>query len=171
MKVYAMAGDLHLPARRILDGFLNEADLGRRYYNYRQAYHWIHQNLPDTAILQHNPDIFMDVPSGLYAHRQVIASDRYYGPLFGIPQDMYEPVSSAVARMFSSNTDRKDISQICHRFGIAALIVKDTDPIWNDWESWVFRETPVFTNESSRVFKCATFLVSGEEPAPSMPLR
>jgi hypothetical protein len=171
MKMYAMAGDLQLPARRIYP-FLNEDNLGRRYHDFRQAYQWIHQHLPESAIVQHNPDLWMDVPSGLYANRQVVASDHYYGPQFGIRQDMYEPVFSAVAPIFTSNSvNRKDVSRTCQRFGITALVVKDTDPIWKDRESWVFRETPVFTNESSRVFECVTFLVSGEEPTPSMPLR
>jgi len=162
MKLYAMAGDLNLPARRVFP-FLNEANLGRRYYDFREAYHWIHRHLPESAILQHNPDLYMDVPSGLYGNRQVVASDRYYGPQFGIRQDMFEPIFSAIAPIFTSNAvNRADVSRLCRRFGIAALVVKDTDPIWNHPESWIFRETPVFANRSSRVFYCGPFLASAE---------
>ena len=162
MKLYAMAGDLDLPARRVFP-FLNEANLGRRYYDFREAYHWIHQQLPESVIVQHNPDVWMDVPSGLYANRQVVASDRYYGPQFGIRQDMFDPVFSAVAPIFASNSvNRAEVSHLCQRFGIAALVVKDTDPIWSNRDSWMFRESPAFANELSRVFECALFLVSRE---------
>jgi hypothetical protein len=159
MKMYAMAGDLHLSARRVWP-FLGEDNLGRRYYDFREAYRWIHRHFPESAIVQHNPDIYMDVPSGLYANRQAVASDRYYGPQFGIRPDMYEPVFSAISEIFSPQTDSKHISCICRQFGIAALIVKDTDPIWSHRESWVFQETPVFANQSSRVFDCAAFRLS-----------
>ena len=161
MKMYAMAGDLHLSARRA-QPFLGETNLGRRYYDFREAYQWIHRHLPESAIIQHNPDLYMDVPSGLYANRQVVASDRYYGPQFGIRPDMYEPIFSAVSQIFTPQAERKDISHVCRQFGIVALVVKDTDPIWSHRESWVFREKPVFANQSSRVFYCATFLVSND---------
>ena len=156
MKMYAMAGDLHLSARRTWP-FLGESNLGRRYYDFREAYQWIHRHLPESAIVQHNPDIYMDVPSGLYANRQTVASDRYYGPQFGIRPDMYEPVFSAITEIFTPQASRQQVSYICRQFGIAALIVKDTDPIWSHGESWMFQEKPVFANQSSRVFDCASF--------------
>ena len=158
MKVYSMAGDLRLPVHRV-HGFLDESDLGRRYYDFRQTYHWINSNVPKSAIVQHNPDVFVDLPSGLYGNRQVVAADHLYGTLFGIPAEMYQPVESAVASLFeSSNVAQETISRICRHFGITALVVKDTDPAWTSPASSVFRQTPIFTNRSSRVFDCESFL-------------
>jgi hypothetical protein len=154
MKLYSMAGDLRLPVHRV-HGFLDEDDLGHRYYDFREAYDWIDKRFPESAVVQHNPDIFVDLPSGLYGNRQVAAADRIYGTLFGIPAEMYQAVSSAVSPLFTSQTvDNKTVSAICRRFGITALVVKDTDPIWRHPASWVFTETPIFSNRSTRVFGC-----------------
>lgn len=165
MKLYSMVGDLRLPVHRA-HGFLDEANLGHRYYYFRQAYDWIDKRFPKSAVVQHNPDIFIDLPSGLYGNRQVAAADRLYGPLFGIPPEMYRPVSSAVSALFASRTvGREDVSQVCRQFGITALVVKDTDPIWRHPGSWVFKETPVFNNRSTRVFDC----LSIERPVARVP--
>ncbi|WP_447983294.1 hypothetical protein [Nitrospira sp. Nam74] len=154
MKLYPMSGDLQLPGYR-MHGFLDEQDLGRRYYDFRQAYQWIDNELPQSAVLQHNPNVYIDLPSGLYGYRQVVAADDVYGTLFGVPPGMYHPVMNAVAPVFSSgSTDVKAASEICRRFGITALVVKDTDPIWKHPESWVFKESPSYANYSSKVFHC-----------------
>jgi hypothetical protein len=158
MKLYSMAGDLRMPVRRE-HGFLNEANLGRRYYDFREAYDWIGKRFPESAVVQHNPDLFIDLPSGLYGDRQVAVADHAYGILFGIPAELYQPVSSAVSALFASRTiDMEDVSAVCRRFNITALVVKDTDPIWSDPDSWVFRKFPIFHNRSTRVFDCHSFL-------------
>jgi hypothetical protein len=160
MKLYPMLGDLHVPVVRA-HGFLDEQNLGRRYYDVREAYEWMNRQLPASAVLQHNPDVFMDLPSGLYGNRQVAAAGHYYGPIFGISESVYRPVSQAISAVFTSDTaERRSVSEVCRRFGIAAFIVKDTDPIWSMRDSWVFRELPVFANDSSRVFSCERLVAS-----------
>jgi hypothetical protein len=154
MKLYPMSGDLRLPGYRV-HGFLDEQDLGRRYYDFRQAYQWIDHHLPESAVVQHNPVVYIDLPSGLYGNRQVVAADDVYGTLFGISRAMYQPVLSAVAPVFTSGSaDVNAASEICRRFDITALVVKDTDPIWKHPESWVFKERPSYANYSSKVFHC-----------------
>jgi hypothetical protein len=154
MKLYSMAGDLQLPVHRA-HRFLDEGNLGHRYYDFREAYDWIDKRFPQSAVVQHNPDIFVDLASGLYGNRQVAAADDVYGTLFGIPAEMYQPVFSALSVLFASQTvDSKDISEVCRQFGITVLVVKDTDPIWRHPASWVFTETPIFSNRSTRVFDC-----------------
>ena len=126
-----MAGDLRLSGHRV-HGFLDEDNLGHRYHDFRETYDWIDKRFPESAVVQHNPDIFVDLPSGLYGNRQVAVSDRLYVPLFGIPPAMYRPVSSAISALFASQTvDRKDVSEVCRQFSITALVVKDTDPIFD----------------------------------------
>jgi hypothetical protein len=159
MKLYPMSGDLQLPIVRPHGDVLTERNLGRRYYDFRLAYQWINGQFAESAVVQHNPDIFIDLPSGLYGNRQVVAADHLYGTVFGIPQAMYRPVYSAVSALFASRTiDMEDVSAVCRRFNITALVVKDTDPIWSDPDSWVFRKFPIFRNRSTRVFDCHSFL-------------
>lgn len=154
MKLYAMVGDLHFPVMRT-HGFLDEANLGRRYYDFREAYDWMNRRLPEAAVVQHNPNVYMDLPSGLYGERQVAAAGTYYGPMFGIPDAVYQRVADDVAVLFSDGiADREQASARCRRFGIAVVIVKNTDPIWNNARSWLFREQAEFENRSTRVLSC-----------------
>jgi hypothetical protein len=154
MKMFSMWGDVGLPGERRY-GLLEEPDLGRRYYDLREAYAWIDRNLPNSAVLQHNPNVSIDAPSGIYGQRQVVAADRYYGTLLGVPYELYHPVAAAVAPIFESQTiEIRDIVRLCDRFGVTALVTKDTDLAWQDPRSWVWQATPSFANRSVRVYLC-----------------
>ena len=160
MKLYPAMGDLRIRVTRIR-GFLDEADLGRRYHDVRLAYHWMNNHLPRSAIVQHNPDVYLDLPSGLYGTHQVVAADSIYGThgtMFGVPVSVYEPVESILTALFrSGRIDRSEVAQICERFGITALLAKDTDAVWNDREGWLYRVTPLYENRSTRVVSCESF--------------
>jgi hypothetical protein len=160
MKLYPAVGDLHMRVARI-PGFLDETDLGRRYYDVREAYHWMNRHLPPSAIVQHNPNLYLDLPSGLYGNHQVVAADSIYGTygiMFGVPVSVYEPVWSVLKTLFASgDVDRTEVAQICGRFGIAAFVAKDTDAVWNDREGWLYRVTPLYENRSTRVVGCESF--------------
>jgi hypothetical protein len=162
MKLYPMRDDLLALMGQPLIA-LNE---GRRMHGIREVYDWINQSLPREAIVQHNPDIKdgdllyqdwrIDIFHGLYGHRQVVAADPEYGTLFGIPPVMYKAVSSSIAPLFADSpaVDEVLVHKVCKEFGISALVVKDTDPIWKNPEGWVWKDKPLFGNNVARVMAC-----------------
>lgn len=161
MKAYPMRDDLLALGQPLISR--NE---GRRMYGIREVYDWINQSLPREAIVQHNPDIKdgdllyqdrrIDIFHGLYGHRQVVAADPEYGTLFGIPPVMYKAVASSIAPLFADPpaVDEGLVQKVCKQFGISALVVKDTDPIWKNPEGWVWKEKPLFGNDVARVLAC-----------------
>lgn len=162
MKLYPMRDDLLAPMGQPLIA-LNE---GRRMHGIREVYDWINHSLPREALVQHNPDIKdgdllyqdwrIDIFHGLYGHRQVVAADPEYGTLFGIPRVMYNAVSSSIAPLFADSpaVDKALVDKVCKQFGISALVVKDTDPIWKNSEGWVWKDEPLFGNGVARVMAC-----------------
>lgn len=126
--------------------------LGRRTYAVRQAYQWVKSHLPEDTIVQHNPDVTIDVFRGLYGDRQVVASDWHHGIVFGISPAAYNLVASEVAQIFSGTVEP---DRICQKYLISALVVKDTDPVWSDASSWVWKRKPAFANDRVMVFVLA----------------
>ena len=128
---------------------------GRRTYATRQVYQWIRNELPNTAVVQHNPDIPIHIFNGLYGDRQVVAADDHHGALYGIPYSSYDSIASRISQVFSiDNRDFDQIDDLCQEFSISALVVKDTDPVWSNHQSWVWKRKPLFGNDFAKVFAC-----------------
>jgi hypothetical protein len=124
---------------------------GRRHRDVRTAYEWVDRALPRDAVVQHNPLRPIDSYRGLYGNRQAIASDRLYGTMFGIPEDMYAPYLELVGAMFHQR-DWEAVEGDAAALGIDYLLVKSVDPCWRDPESWVWQRIPVYANADARVF-------------------
>jgi hypothetical protein len=43
---------------------------------------------------------------------------------------------------------------ICENLPIDVLVAKDTDALWSDRKSWVWREAPAFGSNYFRMFSC-----------------
>lgn len=165
MKLHPLLNDyITATVRGTLDGGSNE---GRRAYGVREAYSWIDQHLPVSAIVQHNPAVRFEQTHQLYGNRQVIAADSSYGTLYGIPTTMYDPVARPIERLFKASpaADRALLDGTCRRFGITALVAKPSDPVWRNRASWVWREQPVYSDPYARVFACKDFAGDAQGPA------
>lgn len=157
MKVYPMSGDLQLPVQHVR-GFFDEENVGRRYYDLREAYYWMNTALPERAIVQHNPVTYLDLPYGLYGNRRVIVADQLYGThgaMFGIPVEIFSPVYENIASLFVADKQiNESVTQQCHRYGISALMVRKSDPIWLHQQSGLSEKTVLFANTSTRIVAC-----------------
>jgi hypothetical protein len=143
----------------VLKSRYDDKQFAARFYAVRQAYAWINNNLSPAEIVQHNSDVVMDLFHGLYGHRQVIAGDYAHGTLFGIDESDYRAATLPISRLFTvMGNDRTEAGRVCSEFSIATLIVKDTDPIWRNSRSWVWRQDALFSNEFARVFACESLL-------------
>jgi hypothetical protein len=124
-----------------------------RNYEERQAYHVIDARYPKTLFVQHNPLIELDYYNSLFGLRPVEVADENYAFLYGIDRGWANAYVHRIAQPFLHDMPA-GIRGFCAANGIAALDVRDTDPVWHDPNSWVWRLKPVFANDVTRVFDC-----------------
>lgn len=137
--------------------FSPDRGLARRAFDARQAYRFLERSWPQKAIVQHNPEVAVDIFHASYGNRQVVAADRIYGDLYGIAPERYQAVSESIIRLFTeSDVDRGSADATCDKFGIHGLMVKNTDPLWLQPAVWSRDRVPVFQNPSVRIYPCGT---------------
>jgi hypothetical protein len=51
-----------------------------------------------------------------------------------------------------SNPD--EVDRACADLSISAILVKDTDPVWANRESWVWQRPPIVANRFMRAISC-----------------
>lgn len=118
----------------------------------RQTYEWIDGNTLQTAIVQHNPGTLAEEFHALYGHRQVAVADEHFGKLYGVDTELFDSVHKPVLRIFQKDTPLTEILDICKKFGIDLLLVKATDPVWDDRSSWVWTATSLHDTKYTKVF-------------------
>ncbi len=135
----------------------SDQNLGRRTYALREVYDWLRHELPVHAIVQHNPNAAPgDLFYGLYADRQAAAETSACGVVFGGDPSPCTGVIGPLNDLFEKPgaVEANRVDQICRDLGIDALIVKDTDPVWADRNSWVWKKQPAWANGYAKVFLC-----------------
>jgi hypothetical protein len=152
LRVFLVFQD-RIPAQRARL-FSPDQQLARRAFYARQAYLQARQVFTKNEILQHNPDVEMDIFHALFGDRQVVAADETYGPLYGVGRRPYSPVKADLDRVFSGAADFASVSKICATYSIGALVAKDTDPVWRNAQSWVWAESPAVANPFVRIIRC-----------------
>jgi hypothetical protein len=131
--------------------------LGARTYALRQVYEALKEKLPEHAIVQHNPNAAPgDMFYGLYADRQAAAETSQCGVVFGGDPALCPGVVSLLDDLFekSGAVDPSRVDAICGDLSIDALVAKDTDKVWADKNSWVWKKQPIFANNYARAFLC-----------------
>jgi hypothetical protein len=138
---------------------LNEASggpvdhrLGKRYRDLTEAFTWIRQNSPVSAVVQINPDRH-DYAWGLQADRPALAFGFECASYSGRAEEC-AMIQSALRPMFSSRPPPGALAVTCRAFPLDYLVVTDADLVWRDRRDWVWTEHPVFTREFVRVFAC-----------------
>jgi len=138
-------------------GFPNELSpdirLGERTYAGRQTYDYIQTHVPDTLIIQNNPAINLERPSGLYGNHQMAISDR---TAYGIPADEYQQMTEGIREIFDAQNvlDWNLLDQICNNYSIDAIVVGDTDPLWSSIDDLGRERPPIYKNNFYAVFTC-----------------
>jgi hypothetical protein len=137
-----------------VDWMSADSRLGPRTYAVREAYEWAGARTPATAVVQHNPDVkLQDTAAGLYANRQMVAFDSNCTCTFGGDPKTCAPIASSLKHLFSAVPPPESFRQVCD-LPIDVLMAKDTDPAWNNKDSWIWRRKPLFANEYARLFAC-----------------
>ncbi len=136
-------------------GFPNDlspdTNLGSRTYYARFAYEFINKNLPTRTIIQNNPTILLDRPSGLYGDRQMVISDR---TAYGVPKDTYQALKNGIAMIFNYDTAWSQIDSSCIQYHIDVIAVNDLDPLWKHLSALEQERRPLYQNAYYAVFAC-----------------
>ncbi|HEY2016591.1 MAG TPA: hypothetical protein VGH38_23975 [Bryobacteraceae bacterium] len=133
--------------------------LGARTHALRQLYETLKQRTPIDAVFQHNPDTDpQDSFHGMYADRQLAAETLTCGVIFGGDAGRCRNRIGDIAAMFDRSKlfDPTRIEESCGRLSIDVLVVKDTDSVWRDPESWVWKRQPFAANPYGRAFYCGS---------------
>lgn len=132
--------------------------LGRRTFELRYAYEEMDRILPASAVVQASPAPDAgDIPAELYSGRQMVADVEDCGTVFGGSKQFCDDV--ILPRIKPLFDDRQPltagyISDTCRQFSITALLFKDTDPVWKDQSSWIWKAHPLLSNRYVRVIEC-----------------
>ena len=137
-------------------GLSADTQLGRRSYDGRLAYQYIAENLPEDTVIQNNPTEFLDRLSGLYGNHQMAIADR---TTYGVPLEEVKSMNSQIGEIFQKNTysDWKPIDQLCQQHSIDFLVLKDTDPIWQDLGKLMIQRPAFYSNQHYAIFPCGKY--------------
>jgi MFS family permease len=132
--------------------------LGRRSFELRRAYEEMDRILPARAIVQADPAPEIgDIPAELYSGRQMVADVGDCGTVFGgSKQFCNEVILPRLNPLFDDQqpVSAEMVSETCREFSITALLFKDTDPVWRDKSSWIWKTSSLLSNDFVRVIQC-----------------
>ena len=140
-----------------LDWMSPDRDFGRRTYAERAAYEWLRTATPATAAVQANPKVvFQDTAGIIYGDRRSVAGDLGCNTAFGGDAAQCKPLVSRVQSMFpaDSTASAASLRDACLALPVDTFVAKDTDPVWNNRQSWVWVERPAYANAYIRLFRC-----------------
>lgn len=130
-----------------------DTNLGKRTYAARLAYEYVRDHTPPDLIVQNNPLIVLDRPSGLYGTRQMVIGDR---TSYGVPLEEFKRLSTEIGTVFNVEnvTEWSMIDKTCDKYFIEAIIVKDTDLLWSSLDTLARDRPPLYQNPYYAVFEC-----------------
>jgi hypothetical protein len=144
-----------------------DRQLGERTYALRSAYDQLSTILPREAVVQYNPITPAYVPHQIYSGHAAAAGGSTCAAAFGGDFSECKSRVQSIEPLFEgkSSVDSAYLDDICQEYGINTILVDDTDPIWKDRDSWVWKRTPSVANDRVRAFNCAGFVQQAKLPA------
>jgi len=126
---------------------------GKRAYALRSAYEALDAQVPFSAVVQSNPFTADLILHMLYSGRDSAAGDGGCGTDFGGDAGICAQRLQKLAPLFDL-PDGSGVNAACREYGIDALVVDDSDPVWHEPSSWIWSRTPALANDYVRVFRC-----------------
>jgi len=139
-----------------IDWMSPDRHFGRRTYAARAAYEWAQRWTTETATIQFNPKVaFQDTTAMLYSDRRTVAADLSCNATFGGDARLCAGLIAQLQKLYpAAGAASPGIQDVCSSLPIDLVIAKDTDQVWSDRQSWVWKERPVFRNRYIRMFAC-----------------
>ena len=94
----------------------------------------------------------------MYADRRIAIETPCCGVIFGGDAHRCTEVMPAISAVFAGRgaSDWRGVEALCRELSIAALVVKDTDSVWQDQHSWVWTRQPLVASQRARAVLCGT---------------
>ena len=134
-----------------------DRQFGQRTYAARAAYQWMRHATLATAAVQADPKVvFQDTLGMVYGDRHTVAGDLDCLSAFGGDPKECPPLVSRLQGIFppAGRSAAAGLQEACATLPVDVLVAKDTDLVWSDPASWVWREQPVYANRYVRLFRC-----------------
>jgi hypothetical protein len=125
-----------------------------RLYDLREAYLWIKKNTPEGSVVEENP-MTVESLSAHYGERraavyswfdkgQTIESDGKSTLLF-----------DNAMKLFTTGATIEEMKVACRNGKIDYIVSKNNDEAWFDRNSYIWKEKPIHSLRSVKVFRCS----------------
>ena len=134
-----------------------DRQIGKRTYALREAYEWAIRETGPAALVQFDPHVVIqDTPAFFYADRPSMAGDENCMAIFGGDPALCGPVLAKLNEVYptAGQAAPRTIEAACRNLASDLLVAKDTDPVWQSRDSWVWSAKPAFENPYVRLFRC-----------------
>ncbi|MGO9775817.1 MAG: hypothetical protein ACLPM3_04420, partial [Terracidiphilus sp.] len=130
-----------------------DRQFGKRAYALRSAYEALDAQLPASAVLQSNPATEDVILHMLYSGHDSTAGAGKCGLDFGGDAGACDLRLRELSGLFLP-FNGTNLDAVCREYGIDAVVVEDTDPVWREPTSWIWRRQPAVANDYVRAFLC-----------------
>jgi hypothetical protein len=130
-----------------------DPQFGKRTFALRSAYDVLDAQLPSSAVLQSNPSKEDPILHMLYSGHDSAAGDGGCGTTFGGDAGVCALRQQKLAGLFEL-PDGSNLDATCREYGIDAVVVEDTDDVWQEPSSWIWHRNPTVANDYVRAFRC-----------------
>ena len=154
LRCYAPLADAGKLARS--EGFLGSHGFGERTYWFREGYRQLDRVTSPAASVQYNPAGDEVYIAHLYSTHQAAVGDPTCGAAFGGDPKRCEKAFPYFDTVFNGPQYVKgwDIDAFCRNFHVDVLVSTDSDPVWQDHESWVWTRPLLYANPLLRAVPC-----------------
>ncbi|MEO6923632.1 MAG: hypothetical protein ABI142_07390, partial [Bryocella sp.] len=170
-RVYVPLFDAGLVARPAGD-FAEPAHLSERLLQIRTLWRQLDATLPADATIQSNPLGKMRIATTRYSLRQLAASDDGCGTAFGGDHAACTPVRAMLRHLYDEEDQHinlagedipaipeslatvADFDHVCRSLHLTAILVDQTDRVWNQPGSWVQTLHPLIAEPTIRAYAC-----------------
>jgi hypothetical protein len=130
-----------------------DRQFGRRTYALRSVYEVLDSQLSSSAVVQSNPLQEFQILHMLYSGHGAAAGNGECGATFGGDPRLCAPRLQKLAGLFELS-DGSNLDATCREYGIDAVVVEDSDPVWQGALSWIRSRHPAVANDYVRAFRC-----------------
>lgn len=117
----------------------------------RQAYEWIDRHVPADAVVQHNPNVRVDLYAAHYGNRQAVASDTGVVLAQSMTPKEFTKLINRIYEQFMLPRSPEKVKQVANELHIDYLVAKDTDDDWPRKTSWFWTQRAVYENPYVRI--------------------